>query len=165
MTQNNEGQAPESDREIVVSRVLDAPRELVWKAMTDPNHVIHWWGPRGFSTTIEVMEVRPGGAWRLVMHGPDGTDYPNRSVFREVVEPERLVYVHGGSKKGGPAANFTATWTFEDLGAGKTRLTMRSLFATAAERDTVVKVYGAIEGGRQTLERLSEHLPKMAAAG
>jgi uncharacterized protein YndB with AHSA1/START domain len=165
MTQKNEGQAPESDREISVSRVLDAPRELVWKAMTDPNHVIHWWGPRGFSTTIEVMEVRPGGAWRHVMHGPDGTDFPNRSVFREVVEPERLVYEHSGEKKDTPSVHFTATWTFEDLGAGKTRLTMRSVFATAAMRETVVKVYGAIEGARQTLERLSEHLPKMAAAG
>jgi uncharacterized protein YndB with AHSA1/START domain len=150
-----------ADREIVISRILDAPRELVWNAMTNPRHVIHWWGPRGFSTTTEKMEVRPGGVWKHVMHGPDGTDYPNKSVFKEVVKPERLVYSHGGGKKGGPGVNFVATWTFESLFTAKTNVTIRMVFKSTADRDFVVKEFGAIEGGKQTLKRLSEYLPKM----
>jgi len=164
MAQKNETQSPESEREIVISRVLDAPRELAWRAMTDPNHVVRWWGPRGFTTTIEEMDLRPGGVWKHVKHGPDGTKYPNESVFREVVEPDRIVYAYGGRKEGGPAVHFVATWTFDDLGGGKTRITIRQVFATVADRDRVVREFGAIEGGRQTLERLSEHLPGMAAA-
>jgi uncharacterized protein YndB with AHSA1/START domain len=151
-----------ADREIVISRIVDAPRELVWKAMTDPRHVIHWWGPRGFSTTIEEMDVRPGGAWKHVMHGPDGTDYPNNSLFKEVVKPERLVYSNGGGKAGGPASNFVGTWTFEDVSTGKTKVTIRLVFASAADRDFVAREFKAVEGAKQTLERLSEHLPKMA---
>jgi uncharacterized protein YndB with AHSA1/START domain len=93
-----------SDRAIVISREFDAPRELVWEAWTNPKHVANWWGPRGFSTTIEVMDVRPGGVWKHVMHGPDGANYPNKSVFKEVVKPERIVYSHGGKREGGPAS-------------------------------------------------------------
>jgi uncharacterized protein YndB with AHSA1/START domain len=152
--------SPDSDREIVITRVFDAPRELAWQAMTDPRHVVQWWGPLGFTTTIQEMDVWPGGVWTLVMHGPDGTDYPNHSVFTEVVYPERLVYTHGGSRAGGPQADFIATWSFEAIGA-QTRVTIRMVFPTAAARDTVVREYGAIEGGRQTLERLAEHLPAM----
>ena len=151
-----------TDREIVITRDFDAPRELVWEAMTDPRHVVHWWGPRGFTTTIEEMDVRPGGVWKHVMHGPDGTDYPNKSFFKEVVKPGRLVYAHGGGRKGGPGAQFEATWTFYALDACKTRVTIRMVFPSAAARDKVVKEYGAIEGGKQTLERLAEHLPKMS---
>ena len=153
-----------SEREIIISRVFQAPRELVWQAMVDPQHVVQWWGPRGFTTTIEQMEVRPGGVWKHVMHGPDGADYPNKSVFKEVVKPERLVYSHGGARKGGPGANFVATWTFEALDANKTKLTMHMVFPTAKDRATVVKEYGAIEGGKQTLARLAEYLPNMAKA-
>lgn len=150
-----------SDREIVLSRVFDYPRELVWEAWTDPKHVAQWWGPRGFSTSIEEMDVRPGGVWKHTMHGPDGADYPNKSVFVEVVKPERIVYTHGGGKKGSEGATFESTWTFEALGPSKTRLTMRMVFPTAGDRDRVVKEYGAVEGGKQTLERLSERLPAM----
>jgi uncharacterized protein YndB with AHSA1/START domain len=147
-------------REIVISRVFDAPRELVWDAMTDPLHVVQWWGPRGFTTTIEEMDVRPGGVWKHVMHGPDGTDYPNKSVFKEIVKPERIVYSHGGGKAGAPSIHFETTWTFETVESGKTRTTIRMVFSSAEDRDTVVKEYGAIEGGKQTLERLAEQLAK-----
>lgn len=150
-----------ADREIVITRVFDAPRERVFNAMIDPKQVVQWWGPKGFTTTIEKMDVRPGGVWKHVMHGPDGTDYPNKSVFIEIVKPERIVYSHGGGKKGGPAAQFQATWTFEALGA-KTKLTLQMVFPSAAARDQVVKQYNAIEGGNQTLDRLAEHLAKMA---
>lgn len=150
-----------ADREIVIARVFDAPRELVWEAWTNPRHVAQWWGPRGFTTTIEEMDVRPGGVWKHVMHGPDGTDYPNRSVFTEVLKPERIVFSHGGEKRGDAGVQFESTWTFEALGE-QTRVTIRMVFATAAERDRVAQEYGAIEGGHQTLARLAEHLPKIA---
>jgi uncharacterized protein YndB with AHSA1/START domain len=152
-----------SDREFSITRIFDAPRELVWQAWTDPKHVAQWWGPRGFTTTIEEMDVRPGGVWKQVMHGPDGTDYPNKSVFKEVVKPERIVYSLGGGKKGAPGVHFEATWTFDALDDGKTRVTIRMVFPSAEDRDKIVKEYGAIEGGKQTLERLAEHLPKMTA--
>ena len=85
-----------TDREIVIARLIDAPRTRVFDAWTDPQQVVQWWGPRGFTTTTHKMEVRPGGVWRFVMHGPDGRDYQNKIVFIEVLKPERLVYRHAG---------------------------------------------------------------------
>lgn len=144
-------------REIVLTRVFDAPRELVWDAWTDPRHIVKWWGPRGFTTTIHQMDVRPGGIWKQTMHGPDGTDYPGQSVFIEVVKPERIVYSMNGGKKGERGVQFHATWTFEPQGR-KTKLTLSMLFASAQEREFVEKTYGAVEGGIQTLARLAEYL-------
>ena len=160
------GTSPAEDtsaREIVITRVFDAPRELVFEAMSDPKQVVHWRGPRGFTTTIHEMDVRPGGVWRHTMHGPDGTDYPNKTVFIEVVKPERIVYSNVGGKKGDPGAQFEATWTFEAQG-DKTKLILRMVFPSAAVREHVVSVYGAIEGGKQTLERLAEHLAQGGGA-
>jgi uncharacterized protein YndB with AHSA1/START domain len=154
-TKNNPAEST-ADREILITRDIDAPREMVWQAMIDPKQIVHWWGPRGFTTTIQQMDVRPGGAWNLIMHGPDGTDYPNHSLFTEVTPPARLVFLHGGAKPGGPEADFEGIWTFDALDDSKTRVTIRMIFPTAAKRDLVVKVYGAIEGGHQTLARLSE---------
>jgi len=148
--------------EIVLARIFEAPRDLVWKAWTDPAHVARWWGPNGFSTTIEVMDVRPGGRWKHVMHGPDGTDYPNKSTFTEVVPPERISYSHGGGRKGGPGVRFEATWTFAALSSSRTRVAIRMIFDTADARDTVVREYGAIEGGRQTLARLADYLGELS---
>lgn len=137
-------------------RVFDAPRELVFKAWIDPARIAQWWGPDGFTTTTHEMDVRPGGVWRFVMHGTDGVDYPNRIDYGEVVEPERLVYVHGDDGEGAQAP-FHVTVTFAEQ-AGKTELTMRSVFESAAERDRVVDEVGAIDGGNQTLGRLAEYL-------
>jgi uncharacterized protein YndB with AHSA1/START domain len=148
------------DREILLTRVFDAPRELVFKVWTDPEHVGRWWGPRGFTNTIHEMDVRPGGVWRFTMHGPDGVDYLNKIVFIEVVRPERLVYDHGGGEEG-DSERFHATITFAEEG-GKTRVTMRTLFASAAERERVVREHNAIEGGNQTLDRLGEYLAKLS---
>jgi uncharacterized protein YndB with AHSA1/START domain len=150
------------DREIVITRDFNASRELVWEAMTNPRHVVNWWGPRGFSTTIEKMVFRVGGEWKHVMCGPDGVKYPNKSVFKEIVKPERIVFAHGGKRENGPGVSFVSTWTFEALAAGKTRVTIRMVFPSALERDFVVKEFGAIEGGKQTLERLGEYLPEMS---
>jgi len=146
-----------SDRELVFSRVFDAPRELVFEAWTDPEQVVQWWGARGFSTMIQEMDVRPGGVWRFIMHGPDGTDYDNRVVFVEVVKPGRLVYNHGaGDESDFPP--FRVTVTFDEE-IDKTRLTLRLVFGTPADRDNAVES-GALEGGNQTLERLGEYLAK-----
>jgi uncharacterized protein YndB with AHSA1/START domain len=150
--------ADTTDREILLTRTFDAPRELVWSAMTDPKHVVNWWGPRGFTTTIEEMDVRPGGAWKHTMRGPDGTNYPNHSIFREVVKPERIVYTHGGHREGGPGVSFTASWTFDALSETQTKVTLRMIFPSAENRDFVIKEFGALEGGKQTLARLAEHL-------
>lgn len=150
-----------ADREIVISREFNAPRELVWEAMTNPEHVVNWWGPRGFTTTIEKMEFRVGGVWRHDMHGPDGTNYPNESIFKEIVKPEKIVFSHGGRREGGSGVSFISTWTFDAIDSGKTKVTIRMVFPSAAQRDFVVKEFGAIEGGRQTLEKLCEYLTKM----
>ena len=148
-----------ADREIVITRVFDAPRELIWNAWTDPKQIAQWWGPRGFTTTIHEMDVKPGGVWRHTMHGPDGTDYPNQNVFIEVVKPERIVYSLAGGKQGDRGTQAEVTWTFEAQGQ-TTKLTLRMLFPSVEARDHVVKTYGAIEGGNQTLDRLGEHLAK-----
>ncbi len=145
-----------ADREIVLSRLLATPRERVWEAWTDPKQIVQWWGPNGFTTTTHEMAVTPGGVWRFIMHGPDGRDYNNKIIFTEVVKPERLVYRHGGEGDT-EDIKFHVTVTFEAQGR-KTLLTMRSLFATAQERNDVIEKYGAIEGGQQTLARLAAHV-------
>ena len=145
--------AVNDERQLMGTRVFDAPRELVWKMWTDPQHIEQWWGPRGFRNTIHEMDVRPGGHWRFVMHGPDGTDYQNHSIYVEVVEPERIVYDHVS----GPL--FRATATFEDLG-GKTRVTMSSVFETAELRRKVVEQFGAETGMQQNLDRLVEYVKR-----
>jgi uncharacterized protein YndB with AHSA1/START domain len=134
------------DREIVFTRRLDAPRELVFRVWTQAEHVARWWGPRGFTTTTHEMEVAPGGVWRFV-------DYDNTITYREIAPPERLVYDHG--ERGAPGS-FRVTVTFEAQN-GTTRLTMRMLFESVTERDFVVEKYDAIEGGNQTLDRLTEY--------
>ena len=143
-----------SDREVVLSRVFDAPRERVFEAWVNPEQIARWWGPNGFTTATQQMDARPGGTWRFVMHGPDGTDYDNKITYREIVPPERLVYDHGD---GGDAAGFNVAVTFEDQD-GKTRVTMTSRFSSAAERETAIREFGFIEGGRQMLARLGEFL-------
>lgn len=152
-----------ADREIVMSRVFSAPRSLVWEAWTNPEHVVKWWGPRGFTTVTKRHEFRVGGVWEHTMIGPDGTRYPNKSVFKEIVPQERIVYSHGGGREDGeiPGANFVATWKFETVEGDKTKVTGRLLFPSAATRDHVVREFGAIEGGQQTLERLGEQLAAM----
>jgi uncharacterized protein YndB with AHSA1/START domain len=141
-----------ADREMVLERTYDAPRELVYTMWTDPKHIVHWWGPAGFTNTVQEMDVRPGGAWRHIMHGPDGVDYKNEATYTEVVRPERLAYEHVAPK-------FLATVTFTEAG-GKTTVQLRMVFPTAELRNRIVKDHNAIEGGKQTLARLADHLAK-----
>ncbi|HET9793025.1 MAG TPA: SRPBCC family protein [Thermoanaerobaculia bacterium] len=147
--------AATGEREITASRIFDAPRDLVFRVWTEPGHVAKWWGPDGFRTTIETMDVRPGGDRRFVMHGPDGTDYPNRIVYLEVLPPERLVYDH----LSGP--RFRMTVLFSEEGK-KTRVTVRMLFPSAADRDRTVETFHAVDGLGQTLGRLGEHVREVA---
>jgi uncharacterized protein YndB with AHSA1/START domain len=157
MNKDNRNSASTSDREITTTRVFNAPRELVWKVWTDPRHIALWWGPKGFTNTIEMMDVKPGGVWKFIMHGPDGVDYPNMVTYIEVKKPERLLYNHGEE---GQSGYFQVTVTFEDQG-GKTKLSMQMLFKTAAERDQVVEKYGAIEGLKQNMDKLEAYLTKI----
>lgn len=150
--------ASTADREIVLSREYDAPRELVWRAYTDPAHIANWWGPNGFTNTVHEIDVRAGGRWRFSMHGPDGKDWPNRIVYQEVVRPERLVYLHGEDVDDDPGA-FHVTVTFDDVN-GRTRVTQRMLFATAAQKKGVEQ-FGAVELGKQTLDKLAAYLRTM----
>jgi uncharacterized protein YndB with AHSA1/START domain len=143
-------------RAIIGIREFDAPRELVFAAWTDPKHLAQWWGPNGFTATTSRFEFRPGGVWRFVMHGPDGRDYQNRIVFDEIVPPERIVYRHDGGEDVEPV-QFSQTVVFEDLG-GRTRMTWRGVFPSAAERDRVIKEYGAGEGLVQTMARLAGYV-------
>ena len=138
-------------REIVQTRLFDAPRDLVWQMFTDPKHIIHWWGPNGFTNTIHEMDVKPGGIWRFIMHGPDGTDYQNKNIFTRVEKPHILAFEHVS----GP--HFFCTITLDDEGS-KTRLNFRMVFTTAEERDRTVRQFGAVEGLTQTLARLADKL-------
>lgn len=147
-----------TDREIVISRGIDAPRALVFEAFTEVRHLSRWWGPDGFTTTTQSFEFRAGGEWVFVMHGPDGTDYPEWISWTEIVPPERIVLLHGESR-GDPNA-FESILTFESDGAA-TRIEMRTVFPTKELRDQAVEKYHAIEGGRQTLSNLAAYVAQI----
>jgi uncharacterized protein YndB with AHSA1/START domain len=149
-------------RAIVGTREFDAPRALVFSAWTDPKHLAQWWGPFGFTTTTSSFDFRPGGHWRFVMHGPDGRDYQNRVTFEEIVPPERIVYRHGGGDDVEPV-QFRTTVMLEDLG-GRTRVTWRGEFPSAAERNRVIKEHGADKGLAETLARLGDYVAATAQA-
>lgn len=142
-----------SERELVLQRELPFPRELIWKAMTVPEHVNRWWGPDGFRNENVAMDFRVGGAWTFDMVGPDGARYPNRSVYKEITPPSRLVYEHGD----GARVWFEASIVLEET-AGGTLITLRQLYDSQAARDEVVEKYGAIEGGKQHLAKLDNYL-------
>jgi uncharacterized protein YndB with AHSA1/START domain len=140
-----------ADREIVISRLLNAPIELVWEVWTNPEHIKNWWGPDGFSNTISKMEVAPEGEWNLTMHGPDGTDYRNESIFKEVVLHKKLVYEHMTGPK------FTATICFESRG-NQTQLDWQMLFPTKEALIQTVKTFNAAEGLKQNVTKLEGYL-------
>jgi uncharacterized protein YndB with AHSA1/START domain len=144
------------EREFILTRLLKAPRELVYRVWTQPEHVMHWWGPAGFTNTIQHMEVKEGGEWTFIMHGPDGTDFPNRIEFLEVVEQERLVYIHGSGQENDPN-QFIVSVSFVEVGE-HTRVTLRALFPTAEKLRQAIERSGAMEGGKQTMDRLEAYL-------
>lgn len=147
------------DRTINISREFDAPREWVFNAFTAPEKISQWWGPNGFTTTTKSMEFEVGGEWIFTMHGPDGTDYPNRVVYTEIKNPELLKYDHFDEYEDvGRPPHFKQTITFEEVN-GKTKVELNLLFPTAENRQEAAE-FGAIEGGHQTLSRLAEFLEK-----
>lgn len=145
-----------SDRELLLSRTLNAPVDLVWEVWTKPEHIANWWGPNGFTNTITTMNMQPGGEWNLVMHGPDGTDYKNKSVFKEIILHKKIVYDHVSGPK------FTATIQFEDQGE-QTLLTWHMLFETREEFIQVVKTFKADVGLRQNVDKLEVYLANFRA--
>ncbi len=149
---------PPSDREMFAVRLLDAPRAIVYRAWTDPKLIAQWWGPYGFTNTVHEMDVRPGGVFRLTMHGPDGRDYPNKITFRVVIENERIEYDHHGDTDESDL-HFKATVLFEEI-EGKTRVSMLMLFPTAEERKRIAEEYGAVEGLTGHMDRLVDFISK-----
>jgi uncharacterized protein YndB with AHSA1/START domain len=151
-----------SDKEIEQIRLLKAPRDLVWTVCTEGAHLVHWWGPNGFTIEGYQGEVKKGGAVTFMMIGPDGTRFPNRMEYLEVQKPEKLVYKHGpGDEKGmtgDKAQTFLVTITFEARG-DKTFLCQHSTFASKEACD-FVKSFGAVELGRQTLDKLEGYLAR-----
>ena len=148
----------EEDRQIVTTRVIGAPRHLVYRAWTEARHLARWFGPRGFTTTTRAFEFRPGGVWDFDMHGPDGTVYPNWVEWQEMVAPERIVYRQGAHE--GDPDTFQTTVTFAEH-AGGTEITLRTLLNTKAQRDFLAENYHAVEGGRETLERLDGYAEEL----
>ena len=148
-----------ADRQIVLSRLIGAPRGLVFEAFTQVRHLSRWWGPEGFTTTTRSFDFRAGGAWDFVMHGPDGTDYQEWITWTEIVPPERIALVHGGSRDDPDA--FESVLTFEAAGE-ETRVVMRTVFPTKTLRDEAVERYHAIEGGEQTLSHLAAYVAELA---
>lgn len=140
-----------ADRELRLTRLLNAPVELVWDVFTDPEHIKNWWGPNGFTNTITKMDIQPGGEWDLVMHGPDGTDYKNKSVFKEVVKHKKIVYDHVSTPK------FLTTIEFEKRGK-QTQINWHMLFESREQFIQVVKTFKADEGLKQNVDKLEVYL-------
>src|SRR5258708_35779765 len=141
-----------ADRGVVISRVISAPRALVFEAFAEVRPLSRWWGPEGFTATTRAFEFRVGGEWDFVMHGPDGTDCQEWISWTEIAPSERIALLHGESR-GDPNA-FESVLTFAPDGAA-TRIEMRTVFPTKGLRDEAVEKYHAIEGGRQTLSNRS----------
>lgn len=148
---------PSSPHELIITRLINAPRRRVWEAWTDPEQLVRWWGPNGFTNTFHMFDFRIGGAWRFTMHGPDGTDYPNRIIFEEIISMERMAYTHDGDTDvENDPHRFRSTVTFADED-GKTRVTLRVALSSAEELENKIR-FGAVEGGNQTLGRLEEFI-------
>jgi len=156
----NPHEIPQGDpaREIVTTRTLTAPRDLVFAVWTDTKHVSRWWGPNGFTTTTHSQDLRVGGTWIFVMHGPDGTDYDNVVRYDVITPPEYLAYTHGSSED---PQMFQAFVYFEDCGE-KTKVTLRMVCRSVAEC-THMREFGAVEGAQHTLARLQQFLDEDGA--
>lgn len=157
-SQGTRAEPTTADREIMISRVIDGPRELVFEAFTEVRHLSQWWGPEGFTTTTRSFEFREGGVWDFVMHGPDGTDYSEWITWTEIVPPERIALLHGESRDDPNA--FESTLAFAAHGTA-TQIVMRTIFPTRQLRDHAVRQYHAIEGGEQTMNNLASYIAEI----
>jgi uncharacterized protein YndB with AHSA1/START domain len=150
------------DRQIVITRVIDSSRRLLFEAWTEARHLARWFGPHGFTTTTRAFEFRPGGVWDFDLLGPDGTVFANWVEWRHIEPPERIAY-RQGTHANDPSA-FETTVTFEEREGG-TAITLRTLFGTKEQRDHVAKHYRAVEGGHETLERLGAYVGELGSTG
>jgi uncharacterized protein YndB with AHSA1/START domain len=150
-----------AERALTITRILDAPRERVFKVWTDPRHLAQWWGPKGFTNPLCQMDVRPGGAIRIDMRGPDGVVYPMGGVFHEIVKPERLVFISSAfeDEEGHPQLEVLNTVTFIELG-GKTKLTLHAVVVKSAPA-AAAGLAGMEEGWTQSLDKLAQYLAKV----
>ena len=146
----------DSDLSIITSRTVNVDIERAWGAWTEPKKVAQWWGPAGFTNTVQEMDVRPGGHWKILMHGPDGHEYPNFSTYGEVTKPAKLVILHAENKEFGIAA-WRAEVTFEEID-GRTRITMTGVFSSAKEKAKHVEEFHAVEGAEESMTRMAEFL-------
>jgi uncharacterized protein YndB with AHSA1/START domain len=142
---------PTADREIISTHVFESPRERVFQGWSNPDQLVQWWGPDGFTNTFQEFSFAPGGEWKFIMHGPDGKNYDNHIVFEEIAAPSRVVFQHVTSPR------FQVTATFDDLGA-QTKVTFRMLFETAKVCEAV-KIY-AVEANEQNFRRLEALIAK-----
>jgi uncharacterized protein YndB with AHSA1/START domain len=162
MLQQNPSLTNQSDREIIITRIFNVPRELVFKAWTEPSHIEKWFGPEGFKTRVEAMDFRPLGHWRYVMVSPDGAEYPSKGVFREIVPPARIVtsdeFDEGIEKvlDADLPQEMVLTVIFEDLGA-KTKLTIRIMHETVSDRRKHEEM-GVVAGWNSSLDCLNDFL-------
>ncbi|MBW4579472.1 MAG: SRPBCC domain-containing protein [Tildeniella nuda ZEHNDER 1965/U140] len=162
MWEHDHSTTNQSDREIIITRIFNAPRELVFKAWTEPKHIEQWFGPAGFTTRVEELDFRPLGHWRYVMIGTDGTEYPSEGVFREIVPPERIVTTDEFGEgieqvlDADLPQGMVVTVLFEDLG-GKTKLTIQVMHETVSDRRKHEEM-GVIAGWNSSLDCLSEYL-------
>ncbi len=154
------GSSPAQKQALVITRVFDAPRDLVFKAWTDPQYVAQWWGPKGFTNPVCELDVRPGGAIRIDMRAPDGVTYPMKGVFHEIVAPERLVFTSSALEddEGNPQLEVLTTVTFAEHN-GKTKLTLEAVVVKATPA-AAAALDGMELGWRQSLDRLAEHLAR-----
>jgi uncharacterized protein YndB with AHSA1/START domain len=154
-------------RELVISRIFNAPRDLVWNAWTDPDHVARWWGPKGFTTRVPELDLRPGGRWRYIMVGPDRTEYPVKGTFREVTPFERTVTTEEFDEgfrhatKSDLPRGMVVTSVFQDLN-GRTGLTLWIMHATAEDRRKHEDM-GVVAGWNSSFDCLDEHLAGLTA--
>lgn len=149
------------DREIVLSRVIDARRDIVFSAWADPNHLPIWSGPAGFRIETKEIDVSVGGLWRFDMIAPEGQIFPSRMQFRRIERPTLIEFDHGADSDDDPT-RFRTTVTFDEQSDGKTVITLRQLHPAAAQRDAGIG-FGAVEYGYQTLEKLARHVEASGA--
>src|SRR4026208_2403744 len=162
MGQGTPAQSATADREIVISRAISAPRELVFEAFTEVRHLSRWWGPEGFTTTTRAFEFRVGGEWDFVMHGPDGTDYQEWIAWTEITPPERIAMLHGESRADPTACDRPPPHGPDRRGRGRE---MRTVSPSKERRDEAVETYHAVEGGQQTLANLAAYVAETVRKG
>lgn len=143
-----------ANRELRTTHIFKVPIELMWTVWTKPQHLINWWGPEAFTSTINTMDFQEGGEWKLTLHGPDGTNYPNRSIFKEIVPLQKIVFEHFNP-------HFITTILFESKEEG-TQIDWTLLFDTMEIRETIIKAHKADEGQKQNIERLEKYLIKIS---